>query len=821
MTTTSSQDLRVAIGDLRRSYGSLGIDFEQSDELPKRNSGLGQERAIDAIRFGIQVDSDGYNVFVLGRHGTHRHGLALELARAQAGEDPTPGDWCYVHNFAAPERPGILHFPPGLGKSFRDDMRELVDELRLAIPASFEGDDYRAQLKTVEAETQEELETQWRALEERAEREHIGILQTPTGYVLAPVRDGEVIDEEAFSKLPEEEREQVQATIQRLSDELQSHIERMPQLRKKHREKVKALNRQVTEHAVGVLIDDLQAKYAELPDVVAYLDAVEGNIIDNSQDFHEQEGPSLPFFARDSSQSFANYEVNLVVRNEPDTSAPVVFETNPTYNNIIGKVEHRSEMGTLVTDFRLIRAGALLEANGGYLVLDMHRILSRPFIWEALKQALFAKEVRIESPGETWGIVSTTTLKPEPIPLDIKVILIGERWLYYLLCSYDSEFGDLFKVAADLDDDLKRTDDNVTAFAQLVAERIDALGLRPFSREAVCRVIDQRSRRAEDSERMSMHMRSLEDLLVQSSYWAGQRDAGSVESRDVAQALEQIVRRLGRSQARVIDAIERDVLLIDTTGDCIGQVNGLSIVSLGEFEFGHPVRITATTRMGSGKVVDIEREVELGGAIHSKGVMILSAVLSSRYAREVPMALQGNIVFEQTYGGVDGDSASVGEFCALVSSISGVPIRQNIAVTGSVNQLGRVQVVGGINEKIEGFFDVCVARGLDGSHGVVIPRDNVKHLMLREDVVKAVDDGKFTVYAVSTVDQAITILTGVDAGERNAEGVFPEGSVNFKVEEALVRFATVRKEFDAESDDEDEDTDKGGHEEAESDHESE
>ena len=812
MKTKAYDTLRVTTDDLRRTCRSLGVDFDKSDELAKPDSVLGQQRAIDAIRFGIDIARDGHNVFVLGRHGTHRHGLAMGLATEQAKKDPTPDDWCYVNHFGSPERPRTLKFPSGRGVAFRNDMRDLIEELRLAIPAAFEGDDYRAQLKAVEAETQKAVEMEWQGLELQAEREGIGILQTPTGYVLAPIRDGEVIDEEAFSKLPEKEQEVVQETIRRLSDEVQSHIERMPQLRKQHREKVKALNRQVTEQAVGILIDDLKGTFADLPSVVAYLDAVQANIIDNSQDFHDHEQPSLPFLARDDAQSFGQYEVNLLVSHEDSEHAPVIFEANPTYNNLIGKIEHRSEMGALVTDFRLIRSGALLDANGGYLVLDADRLLSRPFAWDALKQALFAKQVKIESPGETWGIVSTTTLKPEPIPLDIKIILIGERWLYYLLSSYDSEFGDLFKVAADLDDELDRNDDNVTAFAHLVAERVSHLELLPFSRDAICRVIDHRSRQAEDSERLSMHMRSFEDLLVQADYWARHRGATVVDAEDVAHAIEQIVRRMGRSQAKVIDAIQRDVFLIDTEGSAVGQVNGLSVVSLGDFEFGHPVRITAATRMGSGKVVDIEREIELGGAIHTKGVLILSSVLGSRYAQEVPLALQANIVFEQTYGGVDGDSASVGEFCALVSSIADVPIRQDIAVTGSLNQLGRVQVIGGINEKIEGFFDVCKARGLTGEQGVVIPRDNVKHLMLREDVVDAVEQGQFAVYAISTIDEAITLLTGIDAGTRDQDGEFPDGTVNARVEDALVHLATVRKEFDEEAgDDEGEDADKHEH----------
>ena len=452
-------------------------------------------------------------------------------------------------------------------------------------------------------------------------------------------------------------------------------------------------------------------------------------------------------------------------------------------------------MGALFTDFRLVRSGALLQANGGYLILDTRRVLSRPFVWEALKQALFAKQVQIETPAESYGWVSTTTLKPEPIPLDARIILIGERWLYYLLCHYDIEFSSLFKVAADIDDDLERSDDNVVQYAKLVARQAQEKELLPFSAGAIQRVIEERARQAEDSERLSMHMSSLEDLIEQADYWARHRGAGEVDPGDVAKAVNERRRRFSRVQSRVIDAIKRETLLIDTSGECVGQVNGLSVTDLGELRYGHPVRITATTRVGTGDVVDIEREVELGGAIHSKGMMILSSALSARYAPELPLSLHGSVVFEQSYGGVEGDSASVAELSALLSSLSRLPIRQSIAVTGSVNQLGRVQAVGGVNEKIEGFFDVCRERGLDGSHGVIIPQDNVKHLMLREEVVEAVRQDEFRVFAVRHIDEAITILTGVDAGARDADGNFPEGSVNFLVESQLVDYATARKSF--------------------------
>jgi lon-related putative ATP-dependent protease len=674
-------------------------------------------------------------------------------------------------------------------------MLDLIEDLHAAIPAAFESDDYQAQLKAIEEEVQKEVAAHWKSFEDHAKSENIAILQTPTGYVLAPIRNGKVINDKEFSKRPAAERKAVQEAIDRLSEELQTHIEKIPKLQKRHRELVKALNRNVTEHAVGVSLSELMEKYRTLPAVVAYLGEVRNDIIENADDFQAPESSSLPFLRFDESRSFSQYEVNLVVSNVEEAAAPVIFEPNPHYTNIIGKIEHRAEMGALFTDFRMIRPGALLAANGGYLIVDIHRILSRPFIWEALKQALFAKQVRIESPGESYGLVSTATLQPDPIPLDIKVILIGERWLYHLLAMYDSEFYDLFKVAADLDDDLERSGENVEAYASLIATRIREKKLLPFGLGAMQRVVEQRARRANDSERLSMHMASLEDLLTQSDFWARQRDAKTVDASDVVKAIDEMARRLGRLRSRIIDAIQRDTLLIDTEGTCIGQVNGLSVTDLGEYRFGHPVRITATTRIGSGRVVDIEREVELGGPIHSKGVMILASAVSSRYARDVPLSLHANIVFEQSYGGVEGDSASVAELCALLSSLADVSIHQNIAVTGSTDQLGRIQVIGGVNEKIEGFFDVCKERGLDGTHGVIIPRDNVKHLMLREDVVAAVEKGQFKVLAVKSVDEALSILTGVEAGQRDDKGEFPKDSVNDRVEQQLIRYAELRKTF--------------------------
>lgn len=787
--------LTVPVDHLRRVCQPLTIETPRDDGEFDAAACLGQQRAVESLRFGFQLDRDGYNIFVLGPLGSYRHVLVEELARERARERGAPDDWCYVNNFSNPEQPRALRLPPGKGVDFRDEMRSLIEEIQLAIPAAFEDDDYRNQLETLESESQKEIQEQWQSLKKEAEEHGITVLQTPTGYVLAPVADDKVIDDADFNKLPEEERKRIQTAIERLSEELKTRIERMPKLRKRYHERIRELDQEVTAHAVSVLLEELKEKYRDLPDVLGYLDDVQQDIIENAREFRAEEGPMLPFMSSDSSALFASYEVNVLVSNEAGASAPFVYEANPSYPNLIGKVEHRAEMGALLTDFRMVRAGTLLQANGGYLALDAHRVLTRPFVWEALKQALFAKQVRIESPAETLGFVSTTSIKPEPIPLDIKVVLVGERWLFYLMSTYDKEFNSLFKVAADFDDDLERSMDNVRAYSNLITHRIEANHLLPFSAAAIQRVIEERARHAGDSERLSTHIQSLDDLLVQADFWARQHKAGRVNVDEIIEAVERREHRFSRAQARILDAIQRDTLLIDTSGENVGQVNGLSVIQLGDFRFGHPVRITATTRIGSGDVVDIEREVELGGAIHSKGVMILSAALSARFAPDTPLSLHGSIVFEQSYGGVEGDSASVAELCALLSSISGVPIRQNIACTGSVNQLGRIQAVGGVNEKIEGFFAICKKRGLDGSHGVIIPVDNVKHLMLREEIVAAVKAKRFTVYAVRQMDEAVSVLTGKEAGQRGADGEFEAGTVNRRVEDQLISYAKKRRQF--------------------------
>jgi lon-related putative ATP-dependent protease len=485
----------------------------------------------------------------------------------------------------------------------------------------------------------------------------------------------------------------------------------------------------------------------------------------------------------------------VLVDHSDTEGAPVVYEDNPTYQNLIGRVEHMARMGALLTDFQLIKPGALHRASGGYLILDARKVLTQPYAWEALKRVLQAGQIRIESVGQMLSLISTVSLEPEPIPLDVKIALFGERMLYYLLWQLDPDFAELFKVEADFETEMDRTDSNQKLYAQLIATLVQKKDLRPFDRSAVVRVIERSARLAGDREKLTMRTRNIIDLLEEADYWAGENGNGTVTDGDVQQAIEAQIHRADRVRERVQEAILRDTFLIDTQGEVVGQINGLSVLQLGNFAFGRPTRITARTRLGKGQVLDIEREVELGGPIHSKGVLILSGFLGGRYTSDRPLSLSASLVFEQSYGGVEGDSASSAELYALLSAIADLPLRQSLAVTGSVNQRGQVQAIGGVNEKIEGFFDVCQARGLTGEQGVLIPASNVKHLMLRQDVVEAVEEGQFHVYPVETVDQGIEILTGVEAGEQDEEGTYPEGSVNDRVAKRLAELAEKRQAF--------------------------
>lgn len=782
---------------VRRVCDPAELGFATTADVEPLAGVVGQQRALDALKFGARMAGDGFNLYVLGSPGSQRHDLVRAfLAEESAGRAP-PADWCYVHNFDDPQKPRGIVLPAGRGTQLRTDMSQLLEDLQASIPAAFESENYRNRRAEIEQEFHDRHRQGLEAIQSEAESAKLGLIPTPHGFAIAPVKDGRVLEQEEFGALPEKERSRAEEAIGRLSDKLKHHLEQLPVWNKDRRRIVKDLDRQVTMLAVGALIDQVRRAYTDFPAVVAYLDAVQRDVLDNAQQFlTEGEGESPPpMLALEHQVLFRRYEVNVVVNNAGTEGAAVVYESNPTLSNLVGRVEHTAQFGALVTDFTMVRPGALHSANGGYLILDADKVLLNPLSWEGLKRALTHREVRVESLAQAFSLVSTQSLEPDPMPLDVKVVLIGNRLLYYLLCELDQEFLQLFKVAADFEDYVARSPENVRLYGRMLATMGQQRQLLAFTASAIARIIEESSRAAADGERLSTHLRGLADLLSEADFWCRDRKAAAVERQDVDRAVSERTRRLDRIRKEMQEAIRRNTIRIRTDGAEIGQVNGLSVLQLGEVAFGQPSRISATVRLGDGRVVDIEREAELGGAIHSKGVMILSSYLGSRYATDAPLSLAASLVFEQSYGGVEGDSASVAELAALLSAIARIPLRQDLAVTGSVDQLGNVQAVGGVNQKIEGFFDICSARGLTGRHGVLIPADNVQHLMLRDDVVEAVAAGNFHVYALVHIDDGLALLSGIPAGERTADGAFAEGSFNEAIEAALRALARQRREF--------------------------
>ncbi len=779
------------------------FSFETTAELDDLEDVIGQDRAIDAINFAIGIRQEGYNLFALGPHGTGKFTSVNRSLKLKAAEEAVPSDWCYVFNFEQPHMPNALMLPHGQGEQLRQDMSQLVEELFAVMPSAFEDEEYVNRRRAIDSEYQERHESAIDRIRKDAEEKQIALIRTPSGLAFAPMRDTEVIKPEDFLALPEEQRTEIEGQIEILQNKLQDVLRQVPQWMREGRARVKTLNEETSTFAISPLFEEIQEKYKDLEDVLIYLTAVKNDIVQNnnqflaSEDESQAEQPSAKHVRVESATgAFANrYRVNVIIDHSHSDGAPVVYEQNPTYPNLIGRLEHFAQMGALLTDFTLIKAGALHRANGGYLIVDARKLLTNPFAWEGLKRALRGGEITIEAPSEAGGLVTTIALQPRPIPLDVKVVLLGDRQLYYLMHQHDPDFGELFKVAADFDDQMDRTLENNKAYALLIGTLVRKEDLRHFDRTGVAKVIEYSARIVGDGEKLSAHMQSVADILREANYCASESGSEVVDGRHVQQAIEAQVYRSSRLRERLQEAILRDTILIDTDDSKVGQINGLSVLMLGNYAFGRPSRITARVRLGKGEVVDIERQVELGGPLHSKGVLILSSYLGSRYASGRPLSLSASLVFEQSYGGVDGDSASSAELYALLSALSETPIKQSLAVTGSVNQHGQVQAIGGVNDKIEGFFDICSARGLTGDQGVLVPIANVKNLMIRQDVVEAVMEGNFHIYPIETIEQGIEVLTGVPAGVIDEEGSYPEGSINQLVTSRLVSMAEARREF--------------------------
>jgi len=799
---------------LRERFDPSRFDFDTTDELPAETEVIGQERAVEALDFGMSIEADGYNAFALGSTGTGRRELVQHLLEEEAEEEETPPDWCYVNNFDDEREPTALSLPAGRGCDFKEDVDQLIEDLQTALPATFESEEYRNRREMIQEEVREEGEIALEDLRERAREDGIALLRTPQGFVFAPIQDDEVVPPEEMETLSEDERETVEKKIQEYQEELQDILQKVPQHRRQAQERIEELNKEMATLAVDDRIETLRETYSDLDDVLEFLDAVRTDLIENvgvfvqapEQNQQGAQGPASSMMQQQGQQGgpqvstpdgafWRRYRVNLIVDNEDTEGAPVVYEDNPNYQNLVGQVEQIAQMGALVTDFNLIRPGALHAANGGYLIVEARQLLTQPYAWEGLKRALHNDEIQIESPGQALGLIRTLTLEPEAIPLNVKLVVVGERMLYYLLDALDPDMDRLFKVQADFDDQIDRTEDQVTDYADLVATMVKNNNLPPFDRSAVARVIDRSARLVSDTEKLTAHVEDIRDLLREASHWAQEMNADRVSGEHVQRAIDEKIHRSDRVRDRVQESIERETIYIDTDGEEVGQINALSYLEVGGFSFGKPNRITARVRLGEGEIVDIERETALGGPLHSKGVLILSGFLQGRYAQRYPLSLSASLVFEQSYGGIDGDSASSAELYTLLSSLSDVPIKQNLAVTGSVNQHGTVQPIGGVNEKIEGFFDVCRERGLTGDQGVLIPASNTEHLMLRSEVVEAAEAGSFHIYPVETIDEGIERLTGMEAGERNEQGGFPEDTINGRVEARLREFADRRRQF--------------------------
>jgi lon-related putative ATP-dependent protease len=794
-------------GLLYRRCDPAELPFQSCSELEAAPGLIGQERAADAVQFAMRMRRKGYNVYALGAGGTGRHDMIEDLLRARAAAEPIPPDWCYVNNFAEPQQPRSLRLPAGRGAGLAAAMKRLVEELRAALPAAFERDEYRVRRDALDQELKQRSEQSFGALQERAEQQGIALIRTPMGLGLAPRRDGKVLTPDQFEALPADDRERIRRDIEDVQHQLEDIMREAPQWEREHRDAVQALNRETTGFAIAHLMEELRAGFADLAEVGGYLDAVERDIKENVEDFlprpaiEAPPGAGLPVpmpqamvQALDDAR-FRRYQVNVIVDNSAQKGAPVVYEDNPTHQTLVGRVEHLARFGALVTDFNLLVPGALHRANGGYLVVDAQKLLTGNFGWASLKRALNAGQIRIETLEQLLSMASTVSLAPEPVPLDVKVVLIGPPTLYYMLSAYDDEFPDLFKIAADFEDRLDRDPPTTLLYARLICAVGRREALRALDRDAVARVIEQAARIAGDAGKLSTSVRAINGLLREADQIAADAGKDTVGVAEVQAAIDGEFRRGDRVYRRLQEEIGRGTIRIQTDGKAAGQVNGLSVISLGAMSFGTPARITARVRLGRGEVIDIEREVALGGPLHSKGVLILAGFLGGRFGANRPLSLNASLVFEQSYGGVDGDSASAAELFALLSALAEAPIEQRFAVTGSVDQRGQIQAIGGVNEKIEGFFDSCRITAFTGRQGVIIPASNVRHLMLRHDVVAAAAEGRFAIYPIDTVDQGLELLTGIPAGEPDAAGEYPAGSLYQRVAARLDGFAARAAEL--------------------------
>ena len=798
MSVTSPGAPEVPLERLNRRCLPAELAFQTTAELPDPQPGFGQSRALAALELGVRVSAAHHNIFVMGSPGSGRHPTVQRYLEGIAATRPAPPDWCYLNRFDDPQRPKALQLPSGRASQLKSDLRELVRDLQASLPGVLESETHRQRRSEVEREFDQLQQRSLEALQKEAESRELALIPTPDGAGLAPLRRGEVLGREAFERLSPAEQTRIRADMEHLGELLRQHLESVPRWRRDRFRKLRELDRTATAAAVRVHIEELSGRYGDCPEVLRHLQSVRDDLIDTAGGAPRPDGPAVMLPGMETPETYprlSRYDVNVLVDGRERHGAPLVYEGNPTYQNLIGEIENVAQFGVLKSDFMLVRPGALHRANGGFLLLDAERLLAQPFAWEALKQALFEHSVRVEPLGARLSLISTVALEPERIPLTVRVVLIGTRRLYQLLASYDPEFAELFKIVADFDDVIERSPQSIARYAEVAALCARRERLLPLEAGAVARLVEHGSRLAGDSRKLSTHLRSLEDVIREANELAAALGRATIGAEDVTRSIAAQRTRLARVHEQILEAIRRNTLLIETRGEAIGQINGLSVIELGAVRYGQPTRISATVRLGDGEVLDIEREVKLGGALHSKGVLILAALIGARFGAQHPLSLHASLVFEQTYGGVEGDSASLAEACVLLSAIAAVPLKQSLAVTGSINQHGHVQVIGAANEKVEGFFAACREHGLTGTQGVILPEGNLEQLMLSEEVLEAVGHGTFHIYAVRCLDEAIELLSGRPAGTADASGHYPDGSLNALASERLGELARRRQAF--------------------------
>jgi lon-related putative ATP-dependent protease len=785
---------------LRKQWDIYDIPFESTDELTPPEGIIGQERAGEAISFGSKIKVRGYNIYMSGISGTGKTSYAREFFSRLAKKQKTPDDWCYVYNFENPDSTVAIRLPCGLGKAFSQDVRELMQDLRVEIPKAFSDEEYENEKALLFKEFQEKRNDIVAKFNVAAMEQGFQVNTTNSGIYFTPLVDGKPQDEESFNDLDEETKRKINSALTMIQLQAVELMRRIKEYEKEVKDKARDLDFRIGSFVLNRHLDDLMEKYKPYEKVTRYLSELKQDILENIGSFKEVDEEDaqnnlLRLLRRDHGGYNTKYTVHLLVDNSETQGAPVIAEYNPTYNGLFGTIEYDSKLGSLVTDFTLIKPGSLHMANGGYLILQARDILTVPFMWEGLKKVLKTGKICIESLREQYGLVTMATLKPEPIPLDLKVILIGSEEIYRLLYRYDEDFPKLFKIKADFDEEMEATVDNLVYLARFIKGYSVRENGKPFTREAVIQTAHYSSRLVEHQEKFSTRFNDIVEILAEANTWADLAGRNMVTEDDVDKAIKEKSRRSDKYDKKLLELLEDGTLMIETDSEVVGQINGLSVLSTGDFVFGKPSKITAATYIGKSGVVNIEREVDMSGTSHSKGVMILSSYIGSQYAQEMPLTLTASITFEQLYSGVDGDSASSTELYAILSSLAQIPLKQGIAVTGSVNQKGQIQPVGGVTCKVEGFFELCRLRGLTGRQGVIIPYQNIRNLVLKQEVVDAVREGLFHIYPVETIDEGIEILTGVPAGRKLKDGSFEKGTVHEMVYNRLRQYAMSMAQF--------------------------